>query len=81
MNTKKTNRILIATGPTHSVYEEISVETLVDNYDYQYFSNFMEHWARDCVSSYISTEDDDLVDFVNEYLRIAHHDLVVEDIA
>lgn len=80
MTTKKPNKVFIAKGKRHSEYEEISVKDLVDNYAYSYFSKYMERWARDAVSSYLPTYEENLEEFVNEYLRIAHSDLVVDDI-
>lgn len=80
MTTKKINKVYIAKGERHSTYEEISVKDLVDNYSYSYFSKYMERWARDAVSSYIPTYEENLEDFVAEYLRIAHSNLVVDDI-
>ena len=52
---KTPKKILIASGPKHNVYNEISVHDLVEGWDYSYFSNFMERWARDCVSNWVRT--------------------------
>ena len=79
-NANSTRKVLIATGKMHDQYTECTPEYLADNYDYQYFSSFMEPWARDCVSNYVGTDDDSLAEFVKEYLKIAHHDLIVDDI-
>jgi len=73
-------RILLATGNHHNEYKEISVDELVDTYDYCYYSNFMERWARDAVSNWVSTEDEHQKKFVTEYLKIAHNDLIVDEL-
>lgn len=76
----KTNKILIATGQKHKTFREISVKELVEEWDYSYFSNFMERWARDAVSNWVSTDERYLEKFVTEYLKIAHGDLIIDDI-
>ena len=80
MSSKGDNRIFIAKGERHTDYDEISIKDLVETYDYSYFSKYMEHWARDAVSSYIPTYEENLEEFVKEYLHIAHSDLIVDDI-
>lgn len=73
-------KIYIASGPKHNELREIGVHELVEEWDYSYFSNFMERWARDAVSNWVSTREEDLEKFVSEYLRICHRDLVIDDI-
>lgn len=77
---KVPKKILLASGPKHNKYTEISIDYLVDNYDYSYYSNFMERWARDAVSSWMGTDDEHQKDFLREYLRLAHYDLIVDTI-
>ena len=73
-------KILIASGERHNEYREITPRELVEEWDYAYFSNFMERWARDAVSNWVSTKEEHLVKFVTEYLKIAHRDLIIDDI-
>ena len=73
-------KIILASGPKHNKYTEISIDYLVDNYDYGYYSNFMERWARDAVSNWVGTEEENQKEFLSEYLKIAHQDLIVDDL-
>lgn len=77
---KTPKKILIASGPKHNTYKEVTIDYLVDNYDYGYYSNFMERWARDAVSNWVSTEDEHQKKFVYEYLKLAHSDLIVDEL-
>ncbi len=77
----KTKKIILASGPKHNKYTEISIDYLVDNYDYGYYSYFMERWARDAVSNWVSTTgEENQKEFLSEYLKIAHHDLIIDDL-
>ena len=73
-------KILLASGPKHNMYSEVSIDYLVDNYDYDYYSGFMERWTRDAVSNWVSTDDNHQKEFLAEYLKLAHHDLIVDSL-
>ena len=75
---KVSKKILLASGPKHNKYTEVSIDYLVDNYDYDYFSSQMERWARDAVSNWVSTDEEHQKEFLAEYLKLAHHDLIVD---
>ena len=73
-------KILMASGPKRNTFREVTTDYLVDNYDYDYYSNFMERWARDAVSNWVDTDDEHQKRFVDEYLKIAHGDLIVDEL-
>lgn len=76
---KTPKKVLLAVGTHRDEYKEISIDQLVEEYDYSYYCNFMERWARDAVSNWVSTDDDHQKEFVREYLKLAHSDLIVDE--